>query len=265
MYRSFHGLARYPFDKDLPRADFFPSAGGAEFAARLNYLITLRGIGLFTGEVGSGKTSIARSVVDGLHQGLYRTFYVPLTTGNVTDLYKTIAWEMGLPTERSLAALFRAIRLEVMRLGLEAKITPVLIIDEAQYLRNEVLENLRLLTNYDMDSQNRLCLVLIGQAELRRRLAMAVHEPFAQRIVVRYHLAALARDELEAYLAHRLKLAGAANQLFAPDALEAIFQATNALPRKVNLLAHQALNVAFAKQERIVTAEHLRLAAQDGI
>ncbi len=118
---------------------------------------------------------------------------MPLSTGNVTDMYKSIAWELGLPTERSRAALYRVIRAEVTRLCLETKVRPVLVVDE--HLRSEVLEDLRLLTNYEMDSQNRLCLILVGQAELRRRIAMAVHEPLSQRVVVRHHIGGLTRDE----------------------------------------------------------------------
>jgi general secretion pathway protein A len=95
------------------------------------------------------------------------------------------------------------------------------------------------LTNYKMDAENRLCLLLLGQTELRRRLAMAVHEALAQRIVVRYHLPALTREEVPSYLAHRLRLAGTELALFEPAAHEALFQATGGLPRKLNLLAHQ--------------------------
>ena len=193
MYRKYYGLARHPFEKDLKPDELYASAAAKELEARLNYLLQLRGIGLITGEVGSGKTSICRKVATSLNAGLYRVFYVPLTTGNVIDIYKSIAWEMGLITERSLAALYRSIREEVTRLCLETKIQPILIIDEAQYLRNDVLENLRLLTNYEMDSQNRFCMIFVGQAELRRRLSMSVHEPLAQRLVVRYHLSGLSR------------------------------------------------------------------------
>lgn len=263
MYKKHFALGRYPFEKDLAAHEFFPSAATKELEARLHYLLSLQGIGLITGEVGSGKTSVCRKVADSLHTGLYRLFYVPLTTGNVMDVYKSIAWEMGLATERSLAALYRSIRQEVYRLSLEAKIRPVLIIDEAQYLRNDILENLRLLTNYEMDSQNRFCLMLVGQAELRRRLAMAVHEPLAQRVVVRYHMGGLAKDELPAYLEHRLRLAGTELTLFEPPALEALFQATNGLPRKVNLLAHLAMNAAAAQQAGSVTAEHVRAAVDE--
>lgn len=260
MYRKYYGLTRHPFEKDLKPDELFVSTAAKELEARLNYLLQLRGIGLITGEVGSGKTSICRKVATELSTGLYRVFYIPLTTSNVTDTYKSIAWEMGVTTQRSLAALYRAIRLEVNRLCLELKVRPILIIDEAQYLRNDVLENLRLLTNYEMDSQNRLCMIFVGQAELRRRMSLSVHEPLAQRLVVRYHLAGLAPEELPAYLQHRLELAGTQMELFEQPALEAIFQATNGLPRKVNLLAHISLNVAALQKAEAVSAEHIRTA-----
>ncbi len=260
MYRKHFGLTRHPFAKDLAPEDLFVSAAGRELEVRLGHLLDLRGIGLVTGEVGSGKTTACRKITAGLHTGLYRLFYVPLTTGNVMDLYKSIAWEMGLPTERSLASLYRCIRAEVTRLCLEAKLRPILIVDEAQHLRSDVLENLRLLANYEMDSHNRLCLLLVGQAELRRRLTMAVHEALSQRVVVRYHLAGLVRDELPAYLVHLLRLAGTELPLFEPAATEAVFQATSGLPRKVNSLAHHALMAAALAKAKAVTAEHVQAA-----
>ncbi len=263
MYRQVYGLTRHPFEKDLEPDELFGSQAAEELEARLKYLLQLRGMGLVTGEVGSGKTCICRKVATSLNTGLHKVFYVPLTTGNVTDIYKSIAWEMGLTTERSLAALYRSIHQEVNRLCLELKIRPVLIIDEAQYLRNDVLENLRLLTNYEMDSQNRLCIIFVGQGELRRRLSLSVHEPLAQRIVVRYHLSGLAREELQPYLKHRLELAGTQMDIFEPPALEAIYQATNGLPRKVNLLAHLSLNIAAMEQAQTVTAVHIQTAMEE--
>lgn len=263
MYRKVYGLSHHPFEKDIEPDKLFTSKAAEELEARLKYLLQLRGIGLVTGEVGGGKTSICRKVATSLNTGLYKVFYVPLTTGNVTDIYKSIAWEMGLTTERSLSALYRSIHREVNRLCLDAKMRPILIIDEAQYLRNDVLENLRLLTNYEMDSQNRLCMIFVGQAELRRRLSLSVHEPLAQRLVVRYHIAGLTREELPLYLQHRLELAGTQMELFEPPALEAVFQATNGLPRKVNLLAHLALNIAALQGTQAVPAEHIQMAVEE--
>jgi len=260
MYRKHFGLTRHPFAKELAPEELFVAATGHELEVRLGHLFELRGIGLVTGEVGSGKTTLCRKVVSSLHTGLYHVLYVPLSTGNAMDMYKSIAWELGLPTERSRAALYRVIRAEVTRLCLEAKVRPVLVVDEAQHLRPDVLEELRLLTNYEMDSLNRLCLLLVGQAELRRRIAMAVHAALNQRIVVRYHLEGLTRDELPLYLAHLLRLAGTELPLFDASAIEALFQATNGLPRKVNLLAHHALMAAALAKAKAATAEHLQAA-----
>src|SRR5690606_60369 len=144
-----------------------------------------------TGEGGSGTTTSCRSIVSTLNTGLYREVYVTRTTGNVMDLYKTIAWELGLTAERNRAGLFRSIRDEVSRLCHENRLRPVLIVDEAHHLRTDVLEDLRLLTNYAMDSDNRLCILLVGHPELRRRLNMAALDALAQRIVVRAHMRGL--------------------------------------------------------------------------
>ncbi len=263
MYRKHFALTQFPFDLTLEPEALFASATLAEAEARLKHLLELRAIGLITGEAGSGKTTICRKIASTLHPGLYRLFYVPLSTGNVMDMYKSIGWELGLPTERNRASAFRVIRAEITRLTLEAKQRPVLIIDEAHHLRNDVLEDLRLLTNYEMDSHNRLCLLLVGLTELRRRLSMAVHESLAQRIVVRYHLAGLAREELPDYLTHRLRLAGCELPLFEPPAVEALFQATQGMPRKVNRLAHYALTSAALSKAKSVCIEHVQAAREE--
>jgi type II secretory pathway predicted ATPase ExeA len=260
MYRKHFGLSRYPFAKELDPEDFFDFDAASELKARLEHLSDLRGIGLLTGDVGAGKTSLCRKWVASLHHGLYRVFYIPNSTGNVMDLYKSISWEMGLPTERSRAALYRAIRTEVTRLCLEQKVKPILIVDEAHLLRADVLEDLRLLTNYSMDSENRLCLLLIGQPELRRRLAMAANEALCQRIVVRHHLQGISRNELPKYLEHRLRLAGTEMPLFEPPAQEALFQSSGGKLRALNLLAHHCLFAAAADKAKSVTADHVVIA-----
>ena len=263
MYRKHFALTRFPFDGELAPEELFTCAAMAEAEARLKHLLELQAIGLITGEAGSGKTTVCRKVATALHPGLYRLFYIPLSTGSVMDMYKSIGWELGLPDAHNRAGAFRAIRTEITRLSLEAKQRAVLVIDEAHHLRNDVLEDLRLLTNYQMDSENRLCLLLVGLTELRRRLTMAVHESLAQRIVVRYQVRGLTREELPAYLTHRLHLAGCELPLFEPPALEALFAATQGMPRKVNRLAHYALSAAALDQAQTVTSDHLQAAIQD--
>ena len=263
MYRKHFALTRHPFEKDLAPDDLFETTSMSELTVRLTHLLDMRGIGLVTGESGSGKTTACRRLVAGLNTGLHRVLYVSLTTGNVMDLYKTIAWELGLPTERNRAALFKQIRSEVSRLCAENRLRPVLIVDEAHHLRTDVLEDLRLLTNYAMDSENRLCVVLVGHPGLRRRLNMAALDALAQRVVVRAHVRGIAREELAPYLEHRLRLAGCELPLFEPPSVEAIFQASNALPRRVNLLAHHALFAAAIARAKSITTEHIQAALQE--
>jgi general secretion pathway protein A len=105
--------------------------------------------------------------------------------------------------------------------------------------------------------------VLVGLTELRRRLTMAVHESLSQRIVVRYHLGGLSREELPAYLTHRLQLAGCELPLFEPAAVETLFQATQGLPRKVNRTAHYALSAAALAKVRQISAEHVQSALDE--
>ena len=139
----------------------------------------------------------------------------------------------------------------------------MLVIDEAQHLRNDILEDLRLLCNFAMDSENRLCLLLVGLTELRRRLAMAVHESLAQRLVVRHHLASIDRSELDAYLLHRLRLAGCELPPIEPPAVEALSQSARELPRLINRIAHYALTAAAVKGARTVSAEHPEHAVEE--
>jgi general secretion pathway protein A len=162
MYLKHFALSHFPFDHSATPDTLFCASAQAEAEVRIKHLIELRGIGLVTGESGSGKTTICRTIAQSLHPGLYRLLYISLTTGNVLDMYKTLAWELRLPTERNRASAFRHIREEVTRLMVEGKQVPILILDESHHLRNDVLEDLRLLTNYNMDSENRLCILFVG-------------------------------------------------------------------------------------------------------
>ena len=260
MHKHHFALKHYPFERTLHADELFESQTQGEARSRIRHLLELRGIGLLTGEAGSGKTTVCRQATSGLHAGLFRVCYVSLSTGSVLDTYNAIASEFGLPAFAGRAAAYRAIRTEVSRMVAESKQLPVLIFDEAHHLRNEILEELRLLTSYQMDSEKRLCLLLVGLTELRRRLAMSAHESLAQRIVVRFHLGGFSREEVGAYLEHRLRLAGAKVPIFEPGAVEAVALASNGIPRRIDRIAHYALHAATAAKAHSVDIAHVEAA-----
>ena len=258
MYKTYFGMSGEPFPKDIPPQELFGSSQFKELSTRLDYLVKKRGIGLVTGEVGSGKTTGIRALCSTLNPGLYKPLYLPNTTGSVLDLYKSLAELLGLIAPSSRAKLYIQIHQEIEHLVESKKISPILIVDEAHLLRIEALEELRLLTNYHMDSKDHLTLILVGQAELRRKLGLNINEPLNQRIIMRYHLESLTRKELPLYLKHCLNRVGVTNPLFSDPAIEAIYQASKGIPRKVNLLAQASLMACAAKKSQIVDAAHVQ-------
>ena len=262
MYLSHFGLKAYPFEKTLEVDELLETGAQAEARARIGHLIELRGIGLLTGEPGVGKTALCRQVAGSLHEGLYQLRYVSFSTGSALETWNTIAAAFGLEGSHSRARLCRALGEEMSRLA-EARKQPVLIFDEAHHLGSDVLAEFKLLTNARMDSSSRLCLLLVGLTEFRNRLRMAAHEPLAQRIVVSCHLPALGREEVDAYVEHRMRLAGADVPVFGPAALEALALASGRIPRKIDRLAHHALIAAAADGVRIADEQHVARAADE--
>ena len=191
MYLQHFALNRFPFETPAHSDELFASQAARD-TARLAHLLDLRGLGPLTGEPGCGKTCVCRQVVSGPHPGRYKVCYVDLSTGSVLDTYQAVGWELGLAPERTRASAFRASQPEITRLATGARQEPLL-----------VLEDLRLLIHFAIDSEPRPCLLLVGLTELQRRLAMAVHTSLNQRIVVRQHGAGLAHAEPGESVQHR--------------------------------------------------------------
>ena len=258
MYRQHFGLTRFPFEEPEHPDQLFASRAIQETDTRLQHLLQLRGIGLLTGEAGSGKTSACRRFTSSLNPGHHRVFYVSLTTGSVLDCCQILAWELGLQVSRYRSLAYRAIRAEIRRLSEELRTLPLLVVDEAHHLSREVLEDLRLMMNFDMESQRHLCLLLVGLTPLRQTLNLQVNESLRQRIVVSHSLSGLRRDELEPYLRQRLRQAGCETDLFQPQACEALYLAGRGLPREINRIAHFALVAAALEKARQVSSQHVQ-------
>jgi type II secretory pathway predicted ATPase ExeA len=262
MYLEFFGLTAKPFSKTPDPAYLYPSRQHAEALARLSHAVEEREVAVLTGEVGAGKTTLSRALVDAFAERC-RFALVVNPALPPAQLLSAIAEGFGIAGTRRKADTFSALAAHIEELDVQ-DLFPVVIVDEAQLLAGRsAFDELRLLTNLAADDRPLLGLLLIGQPELQDRLRRRGGEAFAQRVGVAYHLGALARDEVGAYLAHRLAVAGRTDPLFTPEAAEAIHSFSGGLPRRVNQLAAGALLEAFGRDAEMVDAAVVEAAGAD--
>jgi general secretion pathway protein A len=262
MYLDFYGLRRKPFSKTPDPEFLFPSRQHAEALARLSHALEEREVAVLTGEVGAGKTTLSRALVDEFAERCRFSFVVNPSLPPA-QLLGAIAEGFGLRPARRKGDVFAALAEHVARLDREGSFA-VVVVDEAQLLAGRAaFDELRLLTNLAADDRALVGLVLLGQPELRERLRDRGGEAFAQRVGVAYHVGALDLEETGRYLAHRLAVAGRATPLFDPGAVAAVHRHSGGVPRRVNHLAANALLEGFAREVETISADVVDAAAAD--
>jgi general secretion pathway protein A len=262
---AWFGLKRFPFDKNIKSAQAMDTEPLKECLARLEYIKRRGGILLLTGDPGVGKTLALRKYAQNLNQNLFKTLYTPLSTLSRSDLLYHLNRMIGLPPRLSKSAIYTQIQHALLESKEQMGKTVMLIIDEAHLLQTGPLEELRLLTNFKMDSYDPFILVLSGQSDLRRIMEFAVMEPFNQRIAIRYHMPALTPLESKHYISHHLKLAGAGEPILDDAALKAVHELSFGIPRKIGAITEQALTYAMFDQKHTVSAEMvLKVKTLDG-
>ena len=252
---AWFGFKRFPFDKNIKPSDALDTEPLKECLARLEYIKRRGGILLLTGDPGVGKTLVLRRYVQSLNENLFKTYYTPLSTLSRSDILYHLNRMLGLPHRLSKSAVYSQIQKTLLESKEQLGKTVLLIIDEAHLLQTGPLEELRLLTNFKMDSYDPFILVLSGQSDLRRVMEFAVMEPFNQRIAIRYHMPGLSPNQSKLYVTHHLRLAGAKEPILDEKALEAVHEISFGIPRKIGAVTEQALTYAMFDQKRTVSPE----------
>ena len=264
MFQEFYGFTRVPFSRTIATQDLFPTAGQKELNARLTYLVRERGLGLVTGDIGSGKSTAVRTFAASLDFNRYLVVYLANPTTGMTGLYRDLVVSLGYEPPFSKPRLVTRIRSALEELNVTKHRAPVVVLDEAHLLTQPMLEQLRLLFSDKMDSQSLATLVLVGHPDLRRTLHLSVHEAFTQRLAVRYHLGPLDLQETLGYIKHQVRIAGyTAGTLFTDEAIQRIFEYTKGIPRRINQVCTTALMAGLIDQKSVLDESTLRKAIAD--
>lgn len=266
MYKSFYKLQRNPFEITPDPSFLFPTARHNEALASLYYGVTAhRGFVVLTGEVGTGKTLILRSLLGLLQRRDVAFALIFNPTLSPLEFMRYIARDFGLPVagtaKDELIHVLNGFLLQRHQNGL----TTILVVDEAHHLAAEVLEEIRLLTNLETSQQKLLQIVLAGQPELDQKLDSHELRQLKQRIALRCHLEPLNLNETKEYMRRRLQIAGATGgvQIFSGPAIEAVFRHSRGIPRLINTICENALLAGYAQHATTITSEIIDGVARD--
>ena len=265
MYKEFFGFVEMPFSIAPDPRYLYMSEQHREALAHLVYGFNSDGgFVLLTGEIGTGKTTVCRCLLEQIHENSVIAFIInPKLT--VEELLATICDEFGIKypegntSIKVFVDLINTFLLEAHAKGHKC----LLIIDEAQNLSADVLEQLRLLTNLETNQHKLLQIILLGQPELRDKLSQPELRQLAQRVIARYHLGPLSKKDVAAYVAHRLSVAGVRSELFPASTINTLFRLSKGVPRLINVLCDRALLGTFVQGKEQVNKPTLTKAAQE--
>ena len=266
LYQTHFGLSQAPFNITPDPTFLYLTVSHREGLAQLSYGIRARkGFVVLTGEVGTGKTTLIHALLNDLN-GSVHTALIFSAIVSPADLLRTVCEEFGLiEPKRPLQEMHDyLVSLNEFLLGSYRKgKNCALIIDESQNLSAEVLETIRLLSNFETSKEKLLQILLVGQPELAVRLNSPELRQFKQRVMLRHHLRALSLQECWEYVMHRLKVAGGDRSILAPSALETIYSYSGGIPRVINVLCDNALLMGYAIGRKEIDAEIIREVAED--
>ena len=265
MYKEFYGLRANPFNVNPDPRYLFLTRHTEEALACLTYGIQSRkGFVLLTGEVGTGKTTLINKLLEWLRLQQVATAFIFNSRLNVPQFLDYMMADFGIPGDSKSKSQILLRLYNWLLDRYRAGETAVLIVDEAQNLSEEVLEEIRMLTNLETFTEKLLQIVLVGQPELEQKLRQPQLRQLRQRLTLRAKTYPLTLDETMAYVQQRLRIAGSNGQpIFAPEAVDAVYRYAGGIPRVINLLCEHCLVSAFVDQQKLIGAEVVDAVARD--
>ena len=254
---AMYGLSQYPFMKETIIKDPFESRDFKQVSNRIKYMISSRGVGVIVGSPGSGKTYAVRCNMNRLNAAMYKIIYIELTTLSPIQFYRQLAEKLGYEPAYSKNVVYRQVKEGISNLMRNQRIQPIIIIDEAQDLKIEVLNEFKSLLNFDMDSTSNMTLMLMGTEMLGHKLNREILSPLRQRIVVNYQFCGLDEDEVKPYVEYRLKVSGRTAPLFTDNAINAAYANSGNSIRSLNKLLTDALVQGVNCQKELITEEEI--------
>lgn len=264
MYDSYWAMEYNPFKKNDKSDTTYQTADFANAIARLEHLKKTGGIGIFTGLAGVGKTFAVREFSKTLNPNLYKVVYISLSTVTVLEFYKSLAYGLDLDPPNKKVDIFRVIQERIVTLSKDKRITTVVLVDEANYLQTGILNDIKLLLNFDMDSKDYAVFVLAGQPLLNNILSKQVHESLKQRIVINYNFHGITKEEARDYIKTRFSLCGVHTEIINENALESICLCSNGSIRKLNTLVDKCLLIGSINKANVIDTE-IVMSAQNEI
>ena len=265
MYESFYGLSGKPFQLNPDPSFYYGSRGHKRAFAYLEYgLYQSEGFIVITGDIGAGKTTIVRSLLEQLDAAKVVAVQLVSTQLDADDMLRAVGAAFGLPV-RSVdkAVLLASLEAFLCQLAVDKK-RALLVVDEAQNLPSRAVEELRMLSNFQLGDQALLQSFLVGQPELREMMQSPEMQQLRQRVIASYHLGPLDKAETQAYIEHRLKHVGWKDDpRFEPECFDLVYELTGGIPRRINTLCNRLLLAAFLAEKHVISTSDVQAIARE--
>jgi type II secretory pathway predicted ATPase ExeA len=249
---AYFGFLKEPFSKEIDTKALYRSKQLQALFERLAQLIHRRGIALITGEIGSGKSTAIRAFASQLDANQYDWVYIDDPTVGLKGIWNSIATQLKLNTQYFKWKLMPTLKNAIEKNFHDDNKTTIITIDDAQLLKPAELEEIRLFTNFKIDSYSPLTLILIAQTEFRKLIQLKALEAFSQRLLLAGHLTGITQDEAKPYVQHQLQVAGLNHDFFTDEVIEEIYQHARGRPRLINNLCYECLIECYQQGKKLV-------------